>query len=154
MAGGPVAIIYHSEHHQNTKKLLDAIRENFNVDLFSPAEGEKPDLSQYKLIGFASGVYKGQLHQSLLDFVNKNRGELEGKNTFIICTSGSKNERYVQRFREFLEDGGMNFLGSFHRRGYNTFGPFKLIGGINRGRPSKEDMEQAVSFYEKILTGE
>ena len=41
-------------------------------------------------------------------------------------------------------------LGSFGCKGYDTFGPFKLVGGIARGRPNEADLEQARSFYQEI----
>lgn len=147
-----VAIIYYSKHHLNTKRLLDAIKEKYTVDLISLSNKEKPDLSEYKAVGFASGIYFNKLHKSVSAFVNMNKAELSGKRTFIICTSGSGVARPVQSFGKFLEESGLRLMGSFHCRAYDTFGPFKLIGGLNKGRPSKEDLEKAVSFYERILS--
>ena len=41
-------------------------------------------------------------------------------------------------------------LGEFGCKGYDTFGPFKLVGGIAKGRPNEADLEQARSFYHEI----
>ena len=34
---------------------------------------------------------------------------------------------------------------------YDTFGPFKLVGGINKGRPNEDDLQNAVEFYDGII---
>lgn len=41
-------------------------------------------------------------------------------------------------------------LGEFSCKGYDTFGPFKLIGGIAKGHPDTQDLENARKFYRKI----
>lgn len=73
------AIIYYSQHHGNTKKLVDAIASEFEVTLINVVESNSVNLT-----------------------------------------------------------------------GYDTFGPFKVIGGIAKGHPNKEEIASAVSFYRKI----
>ncbi|WP_305153276.1 hypothetical protein [uncultured Dubosiella sp.] len=41
-------------------------------------------------------------------------------------------------------------IGAFGCRGFDTFGPFKWIGGIAKGRPDQKDVENAVCFFEEI----
>ena len=41
-------------------------------------------------------------------------------------------------------------LGTFGCKGYDTFGPFKLVGGIAKGHPNAQDLENARAFYRKI----
>ena len=41
-------------------------------------------------------------------------------------------------------------LGEFSCRGYDTFGPFKLVGGIAKGHPNARDLERARKFYREI----
>jgi hypothetical protein len=48
------AIVYESTHHQNTLKLVQAIREKFPVDTIDVTETESADLTGYDLIGFAA----------------------------------------------------------------------------------------------------
>ena len=54
-------IVYHSEHHGNTKKLLDAIAEQEGVTLVEAEDASKVDVSSYDLIGLASGIYYQKL---------------------------------------------------------------------------------------------
>lgn len=54
------AIIYASVHHENTKKVVEAIAGENVVDLIDATKKKERDLSEYGLIGFASGVYYGK----------------------------------------------------------------------------------------------
>ena len=46
-------IVYHSEHHGNTKKLLDAIADQEEVTFVEAGDASKVDASGYDLIGLA-----------------------------------------------------------------------------------------------------
>ena len=35
-------------------------------------------------------------------------------------------------------------------RGFNTYGPWKLIGGMNKGHPSPGEIADALAFYESL----
>ena len=41
-------------------------------------------------------------------------------------------------------------MGQYSCPGYNTFGPFKLVGGTAKGHPTKEEIEGAVKFYKGL----
>ena len=81
-----VAIIYASVHHENTKKVVEAIAGENVVDLIDATKEKERDLSGYDLIGFASGVYYGKFHQTVLNFASVNLPA--NKNVFLICTCG------------------------------------------------------------------
>ncbi len=51
------AIIYYSQHHGNTKKLLDAIAAAEDVTLIDVTANPDADLSAFDRIGLASGIY-------------------------------------------------------------------------------------------------
>lgn len=51
------AIVYYSQHHGNTKKLLDAIAATEDVTLIDVTTNPTADLSSFDRIGFASGIY-------------------------------------------------------------------------------------------------
>ena len=40
-----------------------------------------------------------------------------------------------------------NIVGRFSCKGFDTFGPFKLIGGVSKGHPDDKDLAEAVEFY-------
>ena len=80
------AIIYASVHHENTKKVVEAIAGENAVDLIDATKEKERDLSGYDLIGFASGVYYGKFHQTVLNFASVNLPA--NKNVFLLCTCG------------------------------------------------------------------
>ena len=51
------AVVYYSRHHGNTKKVLDAIAQKFDITFIDASKTESADLGEYDLIGFASGIY-------------------------------------------------------------------------------------------------
>ena len=45
-----------------------------------------------------------------------------------------------------LKEKKTDIVGKFGCKGYDTFGPFKLVGDIAKGHPDEKDLEAAVSF--------
>ena len=144
------AIIYHSEHHGNTKKLLDAIAKNGEVTLMKTSECASADLSGFDLIGFASGIYYQKFHESVLAAAEKYLPP--NKKVFFIHTCGIMRSSYTDAVSKIAESKGAEILGSYACPGYDTFGPFKLVGGIAKGRPNGEDIEKAVQFFNNTQT--
>ncbi len=48
---------------------------------------------------------------------------------------------------ESIKGKNAEIVGKFTCPGFNTFGPFKLIGGTAKGRPDENDLKDAVEFY-------
>ena len=144
------AIIYYSKHHENTKKLLDAIREAHpdDVTLIDVLAADAADLMEYDAVGFASGIYYSKFEKRVISFA---RDFLpEGQDVFFIYTCGSKRDGYTKSIREALKGKNANILGEYGCLGYDTFGPFKLIGGIAKKHPDSEEIQEAVSFYNHL----
>lgn len=141
------AIVYASVHHGNTKKIVDEIAKNEELDLIDATQIKEKNLSEYDLIGFASGIYFGKFHQSVLDFASVN--EIEDKKVFLIYTYGGS-EAY-KSIEQIIESKGAEIVGKFSCKGYDTFGPFKLIGGVAKGHPNDMDLVAAVDFFENLL---
>ena len=80
------AIVYASVHHGNTKKIVDEIAKDQNVDLVDATQVKEKDLTEYDAIGFASGIYYGKFHQAVLNFASVNLPQ--EKKVFLICTHG------------------------------------------------------------------
>lgn len=143
-----IIVIYQSIHHENTKKLLEGIQEKCPFDLASVSEAASLNLKKYDSIGFASGIFYGQLHASILDFV-KSRPDIPDK-FFVIFTSGSNNEKYGNSLIHLLESQNKKLSGCFHCKGYDTYGFWKWIGGIAKNHPDQKDIEDGILFMEKI----
>lgn len=141
------AIICCSRHHGNTRKLVDAIAQRHEVTCID-ATAPLPDLSGYDLIGFASGIYYSKFHKSVLAAAEKLP---QGKRVFFLYTFGAKREGYTRAIREAAEARGAQVAGEYGCPGYNTFGPFKLIGGMAKGHPTQEEIEGAVRFFDTFV---
>lgn len=142
------AIVYYSQHHGNTKKLLDAIAENYDVTLIDVTQTKEYDLSEYDRIGIASGIYYTNFAKPLLSFVNEYLPE--NKQVFFIYTHGAPKGGFLKGIREITKKKHCKELGDYHSLGYDTFGPFKLVGGVSKGHPSEGEIEGAVRFYENL----
>lgn len=141
------AIVYYSKHHENTLKLLRAIKEaDPAVTLIDALEGG--DLSGYDAIGFASGIYYSKFHKSVLRMAQQMP---EGKKTFFLYTYGAKRDGYTGSIREATVGRHAQVLGEYGCYGFNTFGPLRLIGGMAKGRPNSEDIRGAVEFYANLF---
>jgi flavodoxin len=145
------AIIYHSAHHQNTKQLVDAICQTYAVDAFEVPGAQNIPVSSYDLIGFASGIYMSRFHKSLFELVEEYREDLRGKSAFLLFTSGSGNASYQASFAQALAECGCKVRSFYQCRGFDTFGPWKLIGGIAKNHPNEDDIKGALAFYESCI---
>ena len=140
-------IVYASVHHGNTKKIVDEIAREYEVELVDATQVKEKDLSGYDLIGFASGIYYGKFHQAVINFASVNLPQ--DKKVFLICTYGGKTA--FQSMETILEGKHADLVGKFSCKGYDTYGPFKLIGGIAKGHPTEKDFAAAVNFYQGLM---
>lgn len=145
------AIVYCSQHHGNTKKLLDAIAAQGDVTLIDAAAVQSADLAPYELVGLASGIYYQKYHQSVMKFAQQNLPR--DKKVFLVYTYGVKRPGYANAIAETIRGKGGDLLGEYGCLGFDTFGPFKLIGGIAKGRPNEGDVAGAVSFFNDLVQG-
>ena len=144
-----VVIIYASTHHGSTKKLVDAISDKYDIIQIDATKEEKADLSQYDMIGFASGIDFGKFYPSVEEFLVNNLPT--GKEVFFLYTCAKTSERFTKVIKEKTLEKDAAIIGEYGCKGYNTYGPWKLIGGMNKNHPDKEELDGAVSFFEKIL---
>lgn len=143
-----VAIAYYSQHHGNTKKLLDAIKELGDIKLINVVERKEVDLSDYDIIGFASGIYYGKFSEEAIEFAKKNLPSK--KPVFLINTYGFKRD-YTKEMKRIITEKSCRLLGTYGCRGFDTFGPFKLVGGIAKGHPDENDVKGAIEFFRRII---
>lgn len=144
------AIIYYSKHHENTKQLLTAIQKasSDEITLIDVTTTDITSLDSYDRIGFASGIYYSKFEKRVLEFAKQYTPN--GKDVFLIYTYGAEKAGYTKAIREALSGKNVNILGEYGCYGFNTFGPFKLIGGIAKNHPDHTDIENAVSFYKNL----
>lgn len=150
-------IIYISMRHGNTEKIAQAMAEVLGAKLVKPNETYVNDLLKCDLVGFGSGIYFGKHHKSLLELIDK-LPDLKAKKAFIFSTSGVSNagnllcniclriSHFHIPLRKRLVNKGFDIVGEFDCRGFDTAGPFKIVGGISKGRPNEKDIKEARDF--------
>jgi flavodoxin len=140
-------IIYISFHHGNTEIIARAIAESLGAELVLCPDIDIEALTRYDLIGFGSGIYFGQHHRSLLALAEQ-LPAAHGKSAFIFSTAGYPRlmTRWHGALKERLQKKGYTISGEYCCKGFDTYGPFRFIGGINKGRPNENDIIAAKSF--------
>lgn len=143
------AIVYYFQHHGNTKKLLDAIKDaDSSVEFIDVTAQSTVDLSAYDRIGFASGIYFSSFAKQIISYADAYLPE--GKDVFYIYTHGAPKGDFLKAMREVADKKHCKELGEYRCQGYDTFGPFKLVGGIAKGHPTEEEIKRAVEFYKGL----
>ena len=143
-------IIYASRHHGNTRKLAEALACQHGITLIDAETQQQADLSSYDLIGFASGIDFGKFYDSVEQFLECNLPE--GKRVFFLYTCAKTSRRFTESIKEKAWKTGAVILGEYGCRGFNTYGPWRLIGGMNKGHPNAYEIEEAVRFYQSLMT--
>ena len=140
-------VLYYSSHHGNTKKLVDAIAAT-GVETLDVSKETTKDLSDYDMIGIASGIYAGNFGKPMLKFLENNLPE--GKEVFLLYTYAKKMSHYTNAVSKLVWGKQGKVIGEYSCAGYNTFGPFKVVGGTGKGHPTQADLDGAVAFFKNL----
>lgn len=142
------AICYFSHHHGNTLNILKAMAQEGEVDLIDVTTKMAVHLEGYDLIGFASGIYAFHVHKALVEFIRQYLPQ--GKKVFFVYTYGGfRGTGAGDAIKAATEKGAEN-LGEYSCTGWNTVGPFKLMGGTYKGRPNDDDRTAARTFFRQL----
>lgn len=141
-------IICKSIHHGNTEKIARVMAKVLKVKLLKPEQIKPGEIKKYGLIGFGSGIYAFRHHISLLKFADKL--PKTRKRAFIFSTAGFPMKIQHLALRKRLLNKGFTILGEFNCKGFDTFGPLKLIRGLGKGRPDRKDLENAERFVRRL----
>ena len=145
-------LFYYSYHHENTKKVAETIADRCDARLVRVPVHEEVDLKDYDLVGFASGIYMSEFGKPIRMFAQQLEG-LEGKECFTLYTCGAPAGTFDGAFADMLEKKGAHVSGRHHCRGFDTFGPFKLVGGIAKGHPTAAETDAAAAFVAGLMNG-
>lgn len=141
-------ITYVSVSHGNTAKLARAIGEVLSAELREPELVDPLQVGGYDLLGVGSGIYGATPHPRLRDFV-RHLPAGNGMAAFTFTTSGfgrSQSRPWEASLDDLLRDRGYEVIGSFACRGFDTWLPLRLVGGINKGHPDADDLACAREF--------
>lgn len=147
-------IVCASVSHGNTRKVADAMAEVLDAEVVCPDDVDATHLGEYELVGFGSGIFFMSFHPSLRDLVRR-LPAVQGRRAFLFDTSGSREPPllgYTGRLSAELARKGYDVVGAFACRGFDTWLPLRLVGGINRGRPNAADLDRARRFAAQLST--
>ena len=146
-------VIVKSIHHNNTVKVANAIAKILDAEIKNPKDVKPEKLKEYDLIGFGSGIYGEKHHESLLDLADT-IPQVTKKKVFIFSTSAIMGKNKVAKdhliLREKLQSKGYIVIDEFACKGFNTNSFMKYFGGMNKGRPNDEDLQNAEEFAKKL----
>lgn len=147
-------IVIHSYHHNNTRKVAEAIAKVIGAEVKTTFEADINEINDCALAGFGAGIDSGKHYKELLDFAEK-LPKVNEKKCFIFSTSAVQGEGKVAKdheaLRSILLSKGYVIVGEFSCKGFNTNWILKYFGGMNKGRPNEEDIENAILFASKLL---
>lgn len=143
-----IAICYYSRHHGNTRKVLEAMAREADVDLIDVTARRAVRLDGFDCVGFASGIYGFEFHRSVVEFARQYLPE--GKPVFFVYTFGVTKGTGAAAAARVAQEKHCPVLGEYGCKGYDTFGPFKLVGGLAKGHPDERDLENARSFFRQM----
>ena len=143
------AICYFSRHHGNTLKVAQAMAQEGEVDLIDVTTRQAVRLEGYDCIGLASGIYGFEFQKAVAAFARQYLPQ--GKPVFFLYTYGGIKGTGAKAVAEVAREKDCPILGEFSCKGFDTFGPFKLVGGIAKGHPDQKDLENARAFYREMV---
>ncbi|RSN27626.1 flavodoxin [Amycolatopsis sp. WAC 01416] len=147
-----VVIVCVSVSHGNTARIAEVLAGVLGARVVSPDEIDPADLDSCDLVGFGSGIFGMDFHPRLRRFVEELPSKQRRK-AFVFTTSGlpePRFRRYTRRLARLLGRKGFEVAGTFSCRGFDTWLPFKLVGGIGKNRPGTADLEAARRFAEGL----
>jgi flavodoxin len=124
----------------NTKKVADAIAEELGITV-GDITTSSPDDATILFLG--SGTYGGKPGEVMMKFIES--GNLSGHKVAIFGTSASLTggQKMIDAMSDSLKRKGATIVGS-----YRCKGKFFLV---NRGHPTKEDLDNAKKFAREML---
>ncbi|MER7915604.1 MULTISPECIES: flavodoxin family protein [unclassified Streptomyces] len=147
-------IVCASVSHGNTRRVADSMAETLDAKVVSPEQADPAELAAADLVGFGSGVFYSRLHPRLTDFA-KTLPAGRGR-AFVFATSGLPEiplMPFARPLVRLLEAKGFEVEGSFSCRAFDTWAPFKLLGGIHKQRPNAGDLAAARAFAGRLWDG-
>ena len=154
-------LVLYSYHHHNTEKVARVFAEVLDATIKAPEDVDPEELQAYDLIGFGSGISSAKHHTSVLELADR-LPQATGRRAFIFSTCGAPEIAVTEEFvaknhsplRERLQFNGYRIVDEFCCVGHNTNSFLRFFGGINKHRPSAEDLKRAREFALSLRYGE
>ncbi|MGW6422159.1 flavodoxin family protein [Nocardia sp. NPDC055053] len=147
-----VVIVCTSVSHGNTQRVAETMAQVLGARVVAPGDIDPAELADYDLVGFGSGIYNMNFHPELRRFIAALPVGHRGT-AFVFRTSGFPEppfRRYTRILTRSIEKKGFEVVDVFGCRGFDTWLPLRLVGGIRKGHPDATDIAAARAFAEKL----
>ncbi|WP_460391859.1 flavodoxin family protein [Actinophytocola sediminis] len=148
-------IVCTSVSHGNTRRVAEVMGRALNAPVVTPEQFDPATLPTYDLVGFGSGIYFRSFHPDLRRLV-KSLPQGQQPQAFVFATSGFPEARHLLPFSrplvQLLKKKGFEVVDTFSCRGFDTWLPLKLVGGIRKGHPTATDLKAANTFADNLQT--
>ena len=102
---GKSAVIYATGMTKNTKQVAEYIARKTGSDIFNLKEITLINMDEYDSVIFGTGIHAGKPYKPLVEFLDKNKDNLNGKklHLFIECMyNGEKGDKQRDAVAEML----------------------------------------------------
>ncbi|NEW41061.1 flavodoxin [Nocardia cyriacigeorgica] len=148
-------IVCASVSHGNTKRIAEVMGEVLQARVVDPQQVDAAELASYDLVGFGSGIRNMDVYPELRALVASLATQQRSK-AFVFATSGFPEppfRRYLSGLAGKLEQKGFEVVDTFSCRGFDTWLPLKVVGGIRKGHPDDNDLQAARACAEGLRAG-
>ena len=151
-------VVVFSYHHGNTEKIAHTCAKVLGAEVKTPQQVKPEEIAKFDLVGFGSGIYSATFDPSVLDLADRLQNAA-GKKAFLFSTYGAPafvaNREFIeknhQQIREKLLAKGYTVIGEFGCAGWNTNSFLRFFGGLNKGRPDANDLQNAEAFARQMM---
>ncbi|MCF8570226.1 flavodoxin [Gordonia sp. HY002] len=146
-------IVVASKSHGNTLRIAEAMAETLDATVVAPGDVSDSEIDAADLVGWGSGVYWMSFAPELTARIERLAVRDRGR-AFVFSTSGLPEtplRRYSRALSRSLTGRGFEVLDPvFSCRGLDTMGPLGLVGGVNKGTPTTNDVAAAQAYARRI----
>lgn len=146
----PKAIVIYYSRTGNTEKVAKIFARTLRCKFLNIKENSKIKLDKYNLIFIGSGIYGMKISVEIEKFIQKLREKDIKEKKYVVFGTYGGSKRGIKVMKEMLEHKNAKVIGQFGCKGHDDFWLFKIFN-VNKGRPNKEDLNEAKEFAQFIL---
>ncbi len=142
-------IVVYSTRSGNTRKVAEAIASELNCPcLRITSDSSTVSINDYDTVFIGTGIYKGQPHQDLLNYLDTTINGKKQFALFMTCFGWGKriaDKNVIDTLQGILEAKGQRMLNN----PYSCFGGG--LGFVKRGHPDAEELDAAKKWAREML---
>lgn len=144
-------LIFYATKTGNTKDIVQHVAEVLECEISDVNKIAYPDISNIDVIGFASGVYNGEIDPRMLEVIERMEFR-EDQYVFLVLTHAkSLNDRYVAKLEKIFKDKGVYFLGTTDALGADRQGNAGFLGRGAQKHPNENDYYRVENFAVDVI---